>query len=79
MTTHASRYSELSPRAHWFLENFDELDLAEFCAGSERTEAVLARIREAAHIADDEDVTDWQRGYRACADRIRAALEEPTA
>lgn len=32
------------------------------------------RVREAANIADAVDVTDWQRGYRACAERVHAAL-----
>lgn len=45
MTTHSDRYSELGPRALWFLENLDELDLAESCAGAERTEAAVARVR----------------------------------
>jgi hypothetical protein len=35
----------------------------------------LAAVRAAVHIADDEDVTDWQRGYRACANRVLAALD----
>lgn len=39
----------------------------------------LGRVRAAAHIADAEDVTDWQRGYRACANRVTAALEPPDA
>lgn len=45
--------------------------------------AALDRARAAAHVADDHDVTDWQRGYRACAERVLAALndrqEQPTA
>ncbi|MFD9276868.1 hypothetical protein ACFWD7_06195 [Streptomyces mirabilis] len=55
-----SRYDELSPRALWFAENFDELDLADICANHEaaaakaqaahiRDQAALARIR--LHIA----------------------------
>lgn len=43
----------------------------------ERAEAAVARIRAAVHIADDQDVTDWQRGYRACAERAIAALDQP--
>lgn len=43
-------------------------------------EAALARVREAVHIADPDDATDWQRGYRACAERAHAALDtRPTA
>lgn len=51
-----SPYDELSPRALWFLENFDEIDLADICASSEaqaaqlvRDQAVLAQVR--LHIA----------------------------
>jgi hypothetical protein len=35
------------------------------------------RVWNAAFIADAEDVTDWQRGYRACSERVVAALDEP--
>lgn len=37
-----------------------------------------ARITAALHagcVADSTDVTDWQRGYRACWERMRAALD----
>jgi hypothetical protein len=51
-----SRYDELSPRARWFLQNFDELDLADICANNEaaaakapaalvRDQAVLTQVR----------------------------------
>lgn len=51
-----SRYSDLSPRARWFLENFDELDIADICATNEaaaakaqaeaiRDQAALAQVR----------------------------------
>jgi hypothetical protein len=44
-----SRYDELSERARFFLENWDELDLAEMCASGEatarQTKAAIARIR----------------------------------
>lgn len=43
----------------------------------EHAEAALARVRAAVHIADDEDVTDWQRGYRACAVNAIRALDQP--
>lgn len=35
------------------------------------------RVWNAALVADEEDVTDWQRGYRACSARVNAALDEP--
>ena len=44
-----NRYDELSDRARWFMENFDELDLAELCASKEasaaRAEAAIDRVR----------------------------------
>lgn len=27
---------------------------------------------DATHVADDVDITDWQRGYRSCAERVAA-------
>lgn len=38
-----SRYGDLSARALWWLENCDELDLAEACASYEAT---LERVRQ---------------------------------
>jgi hypothetical protein len=38
-------------------------------------EAKLAEIRAACAVADPVDVTDWQRGYRACSDRILAIVD----
>jgi hypothetical protein len=34
----------------------------------------LTRVEEAIHIFEAEDVTDWQRGYRACATQVAAAI-----
>ncbi|MFD8315916.1 hypothetical protein [Kitasatospora purpeofusca] len=31
-------------------------------------------VHDAVHVADEDDVTDWQRGYRACAERAVSAL-----
>jgi hypothetical protein len=46
-----SRYDDLGPRALWFLENFDEIDLADTCAtneaAAERTQAALIRDQAA--------------------------------
>jgi hypothetical protein len=42
-----------------------------------RAEAAIERVRAAVHIADDEDTTDWQRGYRACSVNALRALDEP--
>lgn len=44
---------------------------------------LLSELREVVRIADDVDVTDWQRGYRSCADLVtrwagqRAQLDRP--
>lgn len=35
------------------------------------------RVRAVVHVADDEDVTDWQRGFRACSVAALRALDEP--
>lgn len=45
-----------------------------------RATATIERVRHAVHIADTDDRTDWQRGYRACTERALAALdgEQPT-
>jgi hypothetical protein len=52
----------------------DQLD--DLYARAEQAEAAVERARTAVHIADDEDVTDWQRGYRACSVRALGALGE---
>jgi hypothetical protein len=51
--------------------------LRRLTASPGRAEAAIASVRAAVHIADDEDVTDWQRGYRACAVNALAALDQP--
>ncbi|WP_328941563.1 hypothetical protein OG259_07770 [Streptomyces sp. NBC_00250] len=45
--------------------------------GVDEARATVERVREAVAIADDTDVTDWQRGYRACVGRVLAALDGP--
>lgn len=39
-----------------------------------RHRATIGRVRAAVHVADAMDVTDWQRGYRACSERALAAI-----
>lgn len=41
----------------------------------EQVRAEVQRVRDAIHVADNEDVTDWQRGYRACSERALNALD----
>lgn len=46
----------------------------------DRQRTTLDAVRTAIALVDDEDVTDWQRGYRACADRVTEALPKgPTS
>jgi hypothetical protein len=44
-----NRYNNLSPRALWHIQNFDEIDLAEICATQE---AALERARSLHHPVD---------------------------
>lgn len=39
--------------------------------GREELFAVIRRVRTAVHVADDRDVTDWQRVYLTCSERGR--------
>jgi len=77
MTT---RYDRLSPRALWWLQNLDELDLAESCAGYEAT---VARVREALASFDGRGVLgidhinfDIPTASEVIA-AVHAALDEP--
>jgi hypothetical protein len=45
--------------------------------GREELLAVIRRVQTAVHVADDRDVTDWQRGYRSCSERALAARDQP--
>jgi hypothetical protein len=70
-----NRYDELSDRARWFLNNFDEIDLADTCAAQEASnqtrEAALARVQHLAdHIAAG---APWTRNHDELAQRIRDA------
>lgn len=44
-----SRHDDLNPRALWYLQNFDEIDLADTCASqeaaAERTAVTIARVQ----------------------------------
>lgn len=49
-----TRHDELSDRARWFLQNFDEIDLADLCASHEasnqKRQEDLDRIRDACKL-----------------------------
>jgi hypothetical protein len=79
-----SRYDELGPRALWFLQNFDELDIADICATSEaaaeRTQAAL--IRDQAALAQVRLLIAAYRPRLRLADpvllgKLERVLEQP--
>ena len=49
-----NRYEQLSDRARWYLNNFDEIDLADTCAAQEASNQVrqeaLARVHRLADL-----------------------------
>jgi len=67
-----SRYDDLSPRALWFLQNFDELTLAEMCAANKAaSQATAERVR---HVADlIENGAPWAASRADTAARVRGA------
>lgn len=73
-----SPYDDLSPRAAWFMENFDVFGLAEICAGGDAAQAALVRARA---LAAEWQQTGMQLGaiinMDEAADALLAALEPP--
>ena len=70
-----NRYEQLSDRARWYLQNFDEIDLAEICANQEASnqerQAALARVH---HVADLIAAgAPWTANRDDLAQRIREA------
>lgn len=39
-----------------------------------KVEAAILGVLDDTHVEDEEDVTDWQRGYRAAANNARRAI-----
>jgi hypothetical protein len=81
-----SRYDDLSPRARWFLQNFDELDIADICANSEaaatKAQVTLERVRSEcdrieAAVRATPTSPDFDGAYLAAIGHIRAALQPP--
>ncbi|MFE2710566.1 hypothetical protein ACFXKI_00895 [Streptomyces mirabilis] len=66
-----SRYDDLSPRALWFAENFDELDLADTCANHE----AAAAKAQAAHLRDQSALA--QIRLHIAVHRQRLKLADP--
>ncbi|GHC39984.1 hypothetical protein GCM10010348_79130 [Streptomyces anthocyanicus] len=72
-----SRYDDLSPRAQWWLQNLDELDLAEECAAFE---AKLERVRviEPKSLGGLNDLGRAQaNGWNAALAAVREVLAPP--
>lgn len=53
-------------------------ELAQLRQRAERAEAAIVRALAAIHMQTPEDITDWQRGWQACADRATRALNGET-
>lgn len=79
------RYDDLSDRARWFLNNFDEIDLADLCASQEasnktRQEAIDRLLAFCDDIGNDHD---WRPPGPEIAARIRTLIageaEQPAA
>ncbi|MFE2047946.1 hypothetical protein ACFXAS_05525 [Streptomyces sp. NPDC059459] len=74
-----SRYDDLSPRALWWLQNLDELDLAAECADYE---ARFERVR-ALKPKPLDGLNDLGRaqanGWNAALAAVREALAPPAA
>lgn len=64
-----SRYDDLSPRARWFMQNFDELDLADICASNE----AAAAKAQAAHLRDQSALTRIRLHIAAHRQRLKLA------
>lgn len=70
-----SRYDDLNPRALWFLNNFDEIDLADICAAQEasnvKRQEALDRVH---HVADLIAAgAPWAANRDDLAQRVREA------
>lgn len=44
---------------------------------AEQAEAAIERVRAAIRLDDPHEITHWNRGYNACALRVRTALDQP--
>lgn len=51
-------------------------DTCNVVAERDRYVDTVARVVRAIHIADNVDVTGWQRGYRALAESVQAAIAQ---
>ena len=82
LTAELTDYDKRNHRLTTELRRYTDRDSAEATAASythraHQAEAAIARVRAVIHVADTEDVTDWQRGFRACSVVALGALAEP--
>lgn len=74
-----NRYEELSDRARWFLNNFDEIDLADTCASQEAAnEKRQEAIDRVLALANDVDDPNWRAPGTEVAARFRLAIAGDT-
>lgn len=78
------RIDELSDRARWFLEQFNEIDLASICAAEETAKqearAAVKQAREVLAFAEKVAATSGPGpagAVQAVIDRLRSALDGP--
>ncbi|WP_405747741.1 hypothetical protein [Streptomyces canus] len=69
------RYEELSDRARWFLNNFDEVDLADTCASQEASNQKRQEAIDRVHHLTDLIAAGapWAANRDNLAQRIRDA------
>jgi hypothetical protein len=79
-----SPYDDLSPRARWFMQNFDELDIADICASQEAAaaKAQAALVRDQAALAQVRLLVAAYRPRLKLADpillgKLDRVLEQP--
>jgi hypothetical protein len=80
MTDQADRYEQLSERALWYLQNLDELDLAEECASSEATQKRVTAVYQQWVMAGPPPLgASMARWWDARLVELRQAIAEQSA
>lgn len=67
-------FSEHVPDGVYTCIRCGETELGILTAELMRLRSAVKAVRAATTIADETDVTAWQRGYRACAQLVAGAL-----
>jgi hypothetical protein len=74
-----NRYEQLSDRARWFLNKFDEIDLADICASQEAANQTRQEaIDRVLALASDVDDPNWRAPGTEVALRFRSAITGET-